>query len=100
MSRAIEVASRSRSDSTGRSPGVTTGSQGSYGSSSLSEYYQKHKKTTLTQEEEEMMNQKRERFQTCKEVIDRLHWDESLADVLSNLSMIYKGKLMIMQFVH
>ncbi|KAG2392146.1 hypothetical protein C9374_012398 [Naegleria lovaniensis] len=46
----------------------------------------------LTAEEYELLNQKKERFQTCKEVLDRLHWDESLADVLSNLSMIYKDR--------
>ncbi|KAF0978725.1 hypothetical protein FDP41_002545 [Naegleria fowleri] len=46
----------------------------------------------LTAEEYELLNQKKERFQTCKEVLDRLHWDDQLSDVLSNLSMIYKDR--------
>ena len=54
------------------------------------------KKTTsneaLTAEEVELMNQKKERFQTCKEVLDRLHWDTALSDVMQNLSMIYKDR--------
>ncbi|KAL9646501.1 hypothetical protein ABK040_006560 [Willaertia magna] len=47
---------------------------------------------TLHTDEELLKNNKKERLTTCKEVINRLHWDETLTDVLQNLSFIYKDR--------
>ncbi|EFC35402.1 predicted protein [Naegleria gruberi] len=85
--------SRSRSSSNANSDVISSSPSHLSSSPSMMEYYKKSSGSSpLSKEEEELMNQKKERFQTCKEVIDRLNWDESLADVMQNLAMIYKDR--------
>ncbi|KAL9655176.1 hypothetical protein ABK040_008951 [Willaertia magna] len=47
---------------------------------------------TLLTDEVLLKNNKKERLAPCKEIINRLHWDDTLVDVLQHFSFIYKDR--------
>ena len=49
-------------------------------------------KDAQLQMEQDLWLQKKPRFLTCKEAMDRILWDPELSDVYPNLSMIYKDR--------